>query len=111
MKNCYPSPVLHALSLSGDMQEKITVPTSRTLSAEKEQKVIDELNIHKKAQELAVRILELRKQQRSIERSVRKVERELEKIYDSVETDALEIEMGLLVRRRKENSYEWVIEI
>lgn len=111
MKNCYPSPVLHALSLSGDMQEKITVPTSRTLSAEKEQKVIDELNIHKKTQELAVRILELRKQQRSIERSVRKVERELEKIYDSVETDALEIEMGLLVRRRKENSYEWVIEI
>lgn len=111
MKNCYPSPVLHALSLSGDMQEKITVPTSRTLSAEKEQKVIDELNVHKKAQELAVRILELRKQQRSIERSVHKAERELEKIYDSVDADALEIEMGLLVRRRKENSYEWVIEI
>lgn len=110
-KNCYPSPVLHALSLSKDMQEGITIPTSRTLSAEKEKKVIEELNVHRKAQELAVRILELRKQQRALEKSVRKVERELEKVYDSVEADALEIEMGLLVRRKKEDGYEWVIEI
>lgn len=110
-KNCYPSPVLHALSLSKDMQEGITIPTSRTLSAEKEKKVIEELNVHRKAQELAVRILELRKQQRSIEKAIRKVERELEKVYDSAEADALEIEMGLLVRRRKEEGYEWVIEI
>ncbi len=110
-KNCYPSPVLHALSLSKDMQDAITIPTSRTLSADKEKKVIEEINVHKKAQELAVRILELRKQQRSIEKSVRKVERELEKVYDSVEADALEIEMGLLVRRKKQDGYEWVIEI
>lgn len=48
-KNCYPSPVLHALSLSKDMQEGITIPTSRTLSADKEKKVIEELNVHRKA--------------------------------------------------------------
>ena len=110
-KNCYPSPVLHALSLSKDAQEAITIPTSRTLTAEKEKKVIEELNVHKKAQELALRILELRKQKRSIEKSVRKVEKELEKVYDSVQAEALEIEMGLLVRRKTEEGYEWVIEI
>jgi hypothetical protein len=42
---------------------------------------------------------------------VAKVERELEKIYDSVGTDVLEIEMGMLVRRKKTDGYEWVIEI
>ena len=67
--------------------------------------------MHKKAQELALRILELRKQKRSIEKSVRKVEKELEKVYDSVQAEALEIEMGLLVRRKTEEGYEWVIEI
>ena len=110
-KNCYPSPVLHAISLVKDGQDVITIPTSRTLSAEREKKVIEELNIHKKAQELAVRILELRKQKRSIEKSVRKVEKELEKVYDSIDANALEIEMGLLVRRKTEEGYEWVIEI
>ena len=110
-KNCYPSPVLHALSLSGDVQEKITIPTSRTLTAEKEKMVIEEINVHKKAQALAVRILDLRKQQRALEKSIRKVEGELEKVYDSIEVNALEIEMGLLVRRKKDHGYEWIIEI
>jgi uncharacterized coiled-coil DUF342 family protein len=93
------------------VQEDITIPTSRSLSTEKEKTVIDELNVHKKAQELAGRILELRKQQRAIDKNVAKVERELEKIYDSVGTDVLEIEMGMLVRRKKADGYEWVIEI
>ena len=93
------------------MQEDITIPASRSLTTEKEKTVIDELNVHKKAQELAGRILELRKQQRAIDKNVAKVERELEKIYDSVGTDVPEIEMGMLVRRKKADGYEWVIEI
>ena len=92
--------------MSKDVQEDITIPTSRSLSTEKEKTVIDELNVHKKAQELAGRILELRKQQRAIDKNVAKVERELEKIYDSVGTDVLEIEMGMLVRRKKADGYE-----
>ena len=93
------------------MQEDITIPASRSLTTEKEKTVIDELNVHKKAQELVGRILELRKQQRAIDKNVAKVERELEKIYDSVGTDVPEIEMGMLVRRKKADGYEWVIEI
>lgn len=110
-KNCYPSPVLHAISSSSDLQEDITLPTSRTLSKENEKKVIDEINIHKKAQELAVKILEMKKQKRSLDSSIAKVEKELERIYDNVGVDCLETEMGMLVRRKKENGYEWLIEI
>jgi hypothetical protein len=110
-KNCYPSPVLHAISLSTDLQEGITLPTSRTLSKEKEKKVMDEMNIHTKAQELATKILTLKKQKRSIDQSIRKIERELEQIYDNAGIDCLEVEMGLLVRRKTETGYEWFIEI
>lgn len=33
------------------------------------------------------------------------------KIYDSEKIDSLEIEMGMLTRRKLENGYEWIIEI
>lgn len=110
-KNCYPSPVLHAIALSPDIAENITVPVSRTLTKENEQKVIDELNIHKKAEELAVKILEMKKQKRKLDSSITKVENELSKIFDNQKIDCLEIEMGLLVRRKIEERYEWVIEL
>jgi hypothetical protein len=103
--------VLHAISLSTDEAEQVTLPVSQTLTKEKSQHITEEINIHKKAQALAVKILELKKQRRGIDNSVRKVERELEMIFDEEKTDSLELEMGLLVRRRIENGYEWLIEI
>lgn len=108
-KNCYPSPVLHAILLSNDLQKDITIPISRTVTNEK--KIVDELNVHKKAQELAGKILELKKQKRSIDASVLKIEKELEKLFDLVGADCLEIELGMLVRRKKDAGYEWLIEI
>ncbi len=110
-KNCYPSPVLHAISLSPDISERITIPVSRTLTKENEQKVLDELNIHKKAEELAGKILEFKKQRRKLDNTITKTENELCKIFDSQKIDCLEIEMGLLVRRKTENRYEWLIEL
>lgn len=110
-KNCYPSPVLHAILLSNDLQKDVTIPTSRTITNEKEKKIVEELNVHKKAQELAEKILELKKQKRSIDASVLKIEKELEKLFDLVRADCLEIELGMLVRRKKETGYEWLIEI
>ena len=73
--------------------------------------LIEEINIHKKVQDLALKILDLKKQKRKIDHSVEKVEKELEQIYDDAQIDCLEIEMGLLVRREKGNDYEWLIEI
>lgn len=110
-KNCYPSPVLHALALANHINADITLPTSRTLSKASEQKTMDEINIHKKAQELALKILEMKKQKRGIDAAIIKVEKELEKIYDHAGVDCLEVEMGMLVRRKIENGYEWLIEI
>lgn len=110
-QKCYPSPVLHAISLSTDEAEQVTLPISQTLTKEKSQSLAEEMNVHKKAQSLAVKIVELKKQRRGIDNSVRKIERELERIFDEQDTDSLELEMGILVRRKRENGYEWLIEI
>ena len=106
-----PSPVLHAIKSGDDVSGDVTIPTSRTLSKEKEQKVVEEINIHKKVQELAAKIIEMKKQRRGIEKAIQKTENELERIYDQAGIDCLEVDMGLLVRRRKEQGYEWLIEI
>lgn len=111
-KNCYPSPVLHAIALSNFNSESITVPTSRSLTKENEQKVIEELNVHKKAEEIARKILELKKQKRRLDASIIKIEKELNKLYENADTDCLEIEIGLLLRRKKDDeTYEFIIEI
>lgn len=110
-KNCYPSPVLHAIALTNNVNAEVTLPTSRTMTKENEKKVLEEINVHKKAQELASRILEMKKQRRGIDAAILKVEKELEKIYDNANVDCLEVEMGMLVRRRTDQGYEWLIEI
>lgn len=110
-KNCYPSPVLHAIKSVDGGNENVTIPTSRSLSREKEKTVFEEINIHKKAQELAGRILEMKKQKRGIDKNIQKLEHELGGIFDNAKTNCIEVEMGLLVRRKVENGWEWVIEL
>ena len=56
----------------------------------------------KKAQQLAEKIVEMKKQRKGIDSAIRKVEKELEKIYDTAGVDCLEVEMGMLARRKKE---------
>lgn len=102
--NCY------AISLSSDVGD-VTVPTSRSLTKEHEKTVISEINIHVKSQEVALKILEFKKQKRGVEKNIRKLEKELEDIFDSANVDELEIDRGLLVRRKKESGYEWLIEV
>lgn len=110
-KNCYPSPVLHAISLADDLQSDITLPTSRSLTKEKENKVKAEMNVHTKADDLATRLLDMRKQKRALDKNIRKIEKELGEIFDIQKIDCLEIEMGMLTRRKNGESYEWFIEI
>ena len=110
-KKCYPSPVLHAVSLSNDLQPDVTLPTNRSIPKENEQSVVDEINIHKKAQQLATKILEMKKQKRSLDRNIARIEGELNVLFENDKIDCLEIEMGLLVRKKTEKGFEWVIEI
>ena len=60
---------------------------------------------------MATKIIEMKKQKRGIDKVILKTESELERIYDQAGVDCLEVEMGLLVRRKKETGYEWLIEI
>ena len=110
-KDCYPSPVIHALRKNTEENHEITIPTSRSISAAKRSEVYDELNVHVKAQELARSIVELRKQKRGIDKSIAKIEKELMILYDNAGVDCMETDWGLLVRRPKEGGVEWVIEL
>lgn len=110
-KNCYPSPVLHAVKDNEEIQQDITLPLSRDISHAKEKQIYEEINIHRKAQELAGKLLEFKKQQRGIDKNVRKLEDELTEIFNNASVDCMEIDMGLLSRRRKGERYEWVIEL
>lgn len=111
-KNCYPSPVLHALRSADTESGQITIPSSRSISKEKEQTLYQEVNVYRKVQELAERILDMKRQRRGIDKKITRTERELESLFDGIKADCLEIEMGLLCRRKREDgSYEWVIEI
>lgn len=110
-KNCYPSPVIHAINKSSEEENNVTIPISRTVSKEKQQDVYQELNIHIKVQELAGKIVELKKQKRGIDKTIEKAEKELTAVFDSANVDCMEIDMGMLVRRKRESGYEWLIEI
>ena len=110
-KNCYPSPVLHAIKNSDDEESEITVPVSRTLTKDKKEQVYEEINIHKQTERLAQKIVEQKRQRRGLDKAIQKTEAELQRIFDNAEIDCLEITMGLLVRRKKGDGYEWLIEL
>lgn len=110
-KNCYPSPVLHAIILSDDVNSDVTIPTSKTYTKEKEKTVIAELNIHENSQTIAKDIIELKKKRRNLDREIRAKEKKLSDIFDDKKIDELELDIGVLVRRKTESGYEWMIEI
>lgn len=109
-KNCYPSPVLHALKNSED-NNQITMPVSKTIPVDKQKVIKNEINAGSRAQELAEKMMEVRKQKRNLDKVIEKYERELSAIFDDCQTDSMEIKMGLLVRNKKEDKTEWVIQI
>ena len=109
--DCYPSPVLHAISQTSETTEQITLPVSRTLTKEKTKEVVQKLNVHSNAQTLLNRILEMKKQRRGIDLAIRNFEKELNAVFEEAGTDRLEIDMGTLVRIVKGDGTEWKIEI
>ena len=110
-KNCYPSPVLHAIKKNSEESNGITLPVSRNISEEKKKAVYQEINIHAQVQELAEKIVEFKRQKKGLDKSIEKVERELHVIFNNAKIDCMEVSMGMLVRRKKGEKYEWVIEI
>lgn len=109
-KDCYPSPVLHALKKAGET-EQITIPMSRTITAQKQERIKEEISLPLKLQNIIEKIMELRKQNRAIEKNIQKLEIELEEVFDENQTDSIEIKQGVLTRRKSEGKIEWIIEL
>ena len=76
-----------------------------------ERRVFEELNIGKCVQGITAKILEMKKLKRGIDKNIGKLEQELERIFDENGIDCIEVEFGMLVRRKKQQGYEWVVEI
>lgn len=109
-KNCYPSPVFHALK-NAEESSQITMPVSRTIPAAQQQILKEEINAGTAVQSIAEKLIELRRQRRSLDKAIERSERELSRIFDDNNTDGMEIKAGLLVRRKREDRTEWVIEL
>ncbi|MCD7883630.1 MAG: CRISPR-associated primase-polymerase type A1 [Lachnospiraceae bacterium] len=109
-KNCYPSPVLHALK-KAEENTSVTMPLSRTVPADKQSILKNEINVTARVQEIAEKLIEVRKQRRSLEKTARKYEQELTVLFDENKTDSMEIKMGLLIRRKTDDRVEWSIEL
>lgn len=109
-KDCYPSPVMHALKKS-DETSQITIPMSRTVTEKKKEKIKEELSLPIKLQNIIEKIMELRKQNRAIGKSIQKYENELSEIFDENRTDSIEIKQGVLTRRKNGKNVEWIIEL
>lgn len=102
------SSVLHANKPSGNVSDDVTIPTSHSVSKEKEKDVVEELNIHIKVQELASRMIDMKKQKRRIDKFIQKTESKLVEIYAQAGIDCLEAEMGLLSRRKKDRNSQFI---
>ncbi len=111
IKDCYPSPVLHVVKEIGTDSSQVTIPTAKKVTKEKEKVIYDELNVHKRTEELVEKLIELKKQNRGVEKAIRKQEEELGYIFDQLKIDAFELEMGYLIRKHTEKGIEWVIEL
>ena len=114
-KQCYPSPVLHAITSSVDAAQgsvSVTLPISQTLTKEKTQKVISEINVGSNLSALVNEFMKLRRQRREQDRAIARVEKQLASIFDEMGSDCVETEAGMLTRRKADGGgYSWAIEL
>lgn len=95
----YPSPVLHGIkSYTGHLASVQPVTADNT-------------KVDQKVNALAIKMINLRKHQRQIEKSLLNVQASLEGIMLELGKDCLEIDMGRLVKVEKEDRTEWIVEL
>lgn len=110
-KDCYPSPVLHALKNAKDIPKDMNLPTSQSKKKSDDNKICKQVNIHKQASEMATKLVELRRQERGVRKAIDKQQESLNQLFDMAGVDCLEIDIGLLVRRKVNEGYEYSIEL
>lgn len=125
-KGRYPSPILHhepfgeILDKKSPMKNKNSIKkdvlpkvaqTEVAATVEKEMISANSDNDIQKLNSLAQKMIELRKHHRGIQSRLRKIEDELTGIFDILQVDRLEIELGFLVRKQTTDGTKWVIEL
>jgi len=124
-KGGYPSPILHAFKRSpmvwpptgvretakGDQPAQVPpgateVPASE-VQAEKEVAGKGKEGLDAKLK----KYIEVKRQLRGVERSLRRIEAEMAEIFDRAGTDRIETEYGTLIRRKGKDKTEWIIEV
>lgn len=110
-KECYPSPVLHALKNAKEIPKGMNLPTGRNSKKSEDTTICKQVNIHKQAAEIASKLVELRRQERGVQKAIDKQQEALNQLMDAAGVDCLEIDIGLLVRRKSEDGYDYSIEL
>ena len=101
----------HALKNAKDIPKDINLPTSQSKTKSDDNKICKQVNIHKQASEIAAKLVELRRQERGVKKAIDKQQESLNELFDTAGEDCLEIDIGLLIRRKVEEGYEYSIEI
>lgn len=97
----YPSPVLHANKTATAGQA--VKPKGKLVEAAGG----DEANIAK----LTERLLNIRKQQKQLDKALAKVYESFGYLMDKANSDRLELEIGTLIRKRDNDTEEWMIQL
>ncbi|WP_158217634.1 CRISPR-associated primase-polymerase type A1 [Lottiidibacillus patelloidae] len=110
-KGQYPSPVLH-----NKKNTSLVTPKSQLVPKQTPTKPTTSTNTNvrvnqKEINDLANKLIELRKHKRGLSKRLSHIEEELTRIFDEKKVDKVEIDIGFLVRKQKENENNWVIHI
>lgn len=108
--DCYPSPVLHVIREENKVAD-VTVPSLRKTTEDVEEKALKEINIPMRVAGLTEKLQELKKQKRGIEKSINKIDKELQIIFDSEGVDCMEIDIGILCRNKTDQGTDWYVEL
>ena len=101
----YPSPILHAFAQPKTWPIKEHSPLR--LKTEAARGVGSKAEISGKLRTY----IELRRQLKGVERSLARIEGEMLSYFDRLETDTVETEHGMLVRRKSGDKLEWIIKL
>lgn len=109
VKGTYPSPVLHAYAV-GEGAET-TLPKANEDSPESSNRA-DAFNTRGRIRELANRVLHLSREKNRLEDDIKACQQELAVLFDMLNTDTFEIDVGMLTRtRRQGGGFTWNISI
>jgi group II intron reverse transcriptase/maturase len=110
-KGMYPSPVLHSCQFETDAESTFIKSKNPQSEKQERQSTNEETVRNVNVNELVQKMIQLRKHKRGISEKLKKIEVQLEKIFEEMKIDRIEIDQGYLIRKQTDNEVRWVIEL